>query len=81
MTHDPLCPPGWWMPGDDEPCAFCDLIARVREDERAAALRDAVERLPHNEECFSNDPDADERDCNCNRNYYVAAIRGLGGER
>lgn len=39
MTHDPLCEATdtsrWW-----ESC-YCDIIARVREDERAAALRDA----------------------------------------
>ncbi len=38
MTHDPLCPvigssaETYWLPN----CPNCDLIARVREDERAA---------------------------------------------
>ena len=32
MTHDPLCPPQAIRTAD--PCHYCDLIARVREDER-----------------------------------------------
>ena len=50
MTHDPLCPTvnadvPFGLFHDDVPddCLFCALITRVREDERAAALRDAVE--------------------------------------
>lgn len=49
MTHDPMCPQyDCWLEG----CTVCDecaLIARVREDERAAALdaaREAVVALP-----------------------------------
>jgi len=31
MNHDPLCPELWrWE--DGQPCMFCALIARVRED-------------------------------------------------
>ena len=42
MTHDPLCP--WSGLGDywADVCEDCHLIARVREDERSATLRDAV---------------------------------------
>lgn len=56
MNHDPLCPEMWLR--DGQPCKFCDVIARVREDERngplnlrsydagyAAALQDAVEAV------------------------------------
>ena len=41
MTHDPLC---GCTPKGCKDCALCEcqLITRVREDERAAALRDAV---------------------------------------
>ena len=36
MTHDPLCPELWrW--DDGQPCMFCALIAKVREDERCKA--------------------------------------------
>ena len=32
-AHDPLCPELWrW--DDGQPCMFCALITRVREDER-----------------------------------------------
>jgi hypothetical protein len=37
MTHDPLCPPEnieWAV----HSCVVCDLIARVREDERKRAV-------------------------------------------
>lgn len=41
--HDPLCPvsshPDW------QECVHCELIERVREDERASALMDAVRAL------------------------------------
>jgi len=39
MTHDPLCPDGLSI----EHC--CDVVAEIRADERAAALRDAVEAV------------------------------------
>ena len=58
MSHDPLCP-RYEAYIHEKSCALCDLIARVREDERgkdhwqlseqgkrdgyAAALRDAVD--------------------------------------
>lgn len=43
MTHDPLC--------RATSGTFCDcpLIARVREDERGAALRDAFNRMINKE--------------------------------
>ena len=45
MTHDPMCPQyDCWLEG----CTVCDecaLIARVREDERAAALDAAREAV------------------------------------
>lgn len=31
MTHDPLCP--FWPQSADASCLWCDLIAKVREDE------------------------------------------------
>ena len=40
MTHDPLCPELWrW--DDGQPCMFCALIAKVREDERKQLIADA----------------------------------------
>jgi hypothetical protein len=59
--HDPLCPAPLcdWTgeAGNDcmgyEDCHHlcqCDLIARVREDERAAALRDAIAAVKSREE-------------------------------
>lgn len=46
MTHDPLCDDFRIGARRDKtrPC-ICGYIARVREDERAAALRDAVEAV------------------------------------
>lgn len=44
MTHDPLCPPNWWLPGDDVPCAFCGLITKVRADERHRFDDDGADR-------------------------------------
>ena len=40
MTHDPLCPELWrW--DDGQPCMFCALIAKVREDEHKQLIADA----------------------------------------
>jgi len=44
-THEPLCANGDLAPQCDEYHCLCDLIARVRESERAAALLDAVEAI------------------------------------
>ncbi len=82
MTHDPLCPWSDSLAGRE--CGrvtfhltACDLIARVREDERAAALRDAVEAVkalpvwrPMPEVQAVVDADG-----------VIDAIRALGGER
>lgn len=40
VTHDPLCP----QPAYDNECKVCDLIARVRADEREDADR-RVDRI------------------------------------
>jgi len=40
--HDPLCPYGATSVGDTilpDDCHYCDLIAKVREEERAACIR------------------------------------------
>ena len=75
-SHDPMCPQyDCWLEG----CTVCDecaLIARVREDEQAAALdaaREAVVALPMMK-IAGNFPlyDADE---------VIAAIDALRGER
>ena len=65
-------------------------IARVREDERsdratveygasryAAALRDAVEAVPHDIGCWVMDEPRAVRDCDCWRRHAVAAIEAL----
>ena len=46
MTHDPLCPNGdmTWLP-ETAICLTCHVIARVRKDERAAALDAAREAV------------------------------------
>ena len=44
-AHDPICPVKYRDAITADQCWRCDLIARVREDERAAALRDAVEAV------------------------------------
>lgn len=68
MSHDPLCPTPLCDFGQpDAECqdpyecwhhCQCDLIARVREDERAAALRDAVEAINATADKFSVKPGA-----------------------
>jgi len=39
MTHDPLCPE-LWRYEDGQPCMFCALITRVREDDLHRLMRD-----------------------------------------
>jgi len=39
MTHDPLCPE-LWRYEDGQPCMFCALITRVREDALHRLMRD-----------------------------------------
>ena len=55
MTHDPMC--SFQVPTSY--CKECELIARVREDERFYALRDAVhiveqmlDEYPYNSEGY-----------------------------
>ena len=77
MNHDPLCPELWrW--DDGQPCMFCALITRVREDERAAALRDAKAAV---ETQWTDDPMWAGTNWNnalfCSRE----AIDALGGDR
>ena len=43
MTHDPLCPSLSCIDRTCEECCLCDLIARVRDEERESA-REALER-------------------------------------
>ena len=41
LSHDPSCPwvrESWW----DNSCVVCDLIARVRKDQRARTLEEAI---------------------------------------
>ena len=47
-NHDSKCPRFPLLL--TERCWFCDLISRVREDERAAALRDAVTAIEEDSE-------------------------------
>ena len=75
-SHDPMCPQyDCWLEG----CTVCDecaLIARVREDEQAAALdaaREVVAGLAGETYCDSAPCWGAER--------YLAAIDALRGER
>lgn len=85
MTHDPMCPnndprvqaaiAAAMQSVGAKPtgyCQFCPVIARVREDERAAALRDAVEAVKVS---LSADIELVER------SQVIADIEALGGER
>ena len=47
MTHDPMCPMIW----DPTPfdCGLCDLIARVREDERGYAKQTSTAIMAYDE--------------------------------
>lgn len=86
--HDPLClmyQPHWrtdynWNHSDNQFCMLCPIIEAVREDERTAALRDAVEAvkaLPNTGGWTTPDGVVYEID----RAKAVAAIEALGGER
>jgi hypothetical protein len=87
MTHDPLCP---FNPTATEPVGpmgpdmnvgpkcQCNLIARVRADERAAALRDAVEAVKGFVDRFSS-PYTEVR--YVHPAYFIEAIEALGSER
>lgn len=90
--HDPLCPaPLCDFGNPDAECidpyecdhrCDCALIARVREDERAAALRDAAEAIPHAAFCLAHGmSNANDYDCDCERTEAVAAIEALGKEK
>lgn len=84
MTHDPTLHA--WLKDADAPgptgpddtsydvalSELEDLVARVREDERAAALRDAVEAVKLS---CSADIELVER------SEVIAAIEALGGDR
>lgn len=71
MTHDPLCPFFYDHTGRElvrqtgNRCVYCDLISRVRDDERAATLRDAVNAVKaqpdslHSSAEWDRDYDAD----------------------
>ena len=72
--HDSLCRPASRDVLTNRMGCDCELIARVRKDERAAALRDAVEAVKalNNEKALIIDEWTTVE--------AVAAIRGLGGE-
>lgn len=84
MTHDPLCPSllGKGLPDKfgmmERASCRCDLLARVRADERAAALRDAVEAIKGFVDRFSS-PYTEVR--YVHPAYFIEAIEALGGER
>lgn len=71
--HDVLCPTQNVHPDD---CKYCLLLARVREDERAAALRDAVEAVN-----VIGGPRSTRTGLRPVYAEIVAAIEALGGER
>lgn len=79
MTHDPVIEhlPECWAKHDSDPPAWCicdelrSCEVRVRQDERAAALRDAIEAV------VAIDP---LMPCGCTYEA-IAAIEALGGER
>lgn len=75
MTHDPYCPDA--LPSD----YCCDWVAEIRADERAAALRDAVQAvkaLPPNGIGVAADAWLWESALG---QEVIAAIEALGGER
>lgn len=74
MSHDERCP-RWFAEDEQITCPVCDLIAAVREDERVAALRDALEAVRGMYLC-EPDPRWDTPVGAC-----VEAIEALGGER
>ena len=93
MNHDPLCPyfpeqQGFGGIGSGVPSAQpyiagvpcqCDLIARVREDERAAALRDAVEAI--RKHVISGYFCSCGAEINSQTGHHAGVIEALGGER
>ena len=88
MTHDPLCP--WFTDhlgrslhqSTEQPCHYCNLIAKVRED----ALADAVQRVEALVESrtasveWTRDYEADETGNTRNPRVWIreatAAIKG-----
>lgn len=46
MSHDPLCPVLRVFKGECDSCDACDLIAKVRADERRQAAQ-RISVLPH----------------------------------
>ena len=79
MTHDPLCPNGemTWLP-ETAICLTCHVIKNTRKDERAAALRDAVEAVDSEK---TEDPSWDGT--NWNNALFVAqeAIESIGSKQ
>lgn len=71
LDHDPLCPELWRWAGT--PCMFCALVSRVREDERSAALQDAVDAFKALEMAVFESRDPWGR--------AIRAINALGGKR
>jgi hypothetical protein len=72
MTHDPYCPDA--LPRD----YCCDWVAEIRADERAAALRDAVEAV---ETQWTDDPMLAGTNWNNALHCAKQAIEALGGEQ
>lgn len=76
MTHDPLCPFDPIKEQERQMC-HCVLIARVREDERAAAFREVNKVIE--EELWSLDPMWDGTNWNNALTCVQEAIEALGG--
>ena len=78
MSHDPMCPMVTGKPPfhDDvtDDCLFCPLIARVREDERNAAIEAVWRVMDHSLSCYTTGRD-------CLRCDVTGEIEALGGER
>lgn len=85
MNHDPMC--SFQVPTSY--CKECDLIARVREDERATALRDAVkavmayaDKTHKHVGMFKCWPESGDRcDITAALRVAVVKIQELGGEQ
>lgn len=67
IVHDPLCP--YARMTDWVECDDCELIAKTRKDERAAAIRDAISQV----EALANKPGASSA-------HYLAALHALTQE-
>ena len=65
------------MEDDDYAYVAAQAEADGRRRGWSEALDAAREAVPHDEGCLANDPDADERDCNCWRPQALAAIDAL----